>query len=98
MAADLEAAGSAAEVAPVAQGAFWDAEEAAGFLEGEQVVAGVLAWAWGVGLCGHGVLLGWFRRRSMTVVVVLAAVVVVFAAVVVVLAAVVVVFAALVVA
>ena len=41
VAADLEAAGSGAEVAPVAQGAFGDAEEGAGFLEGEHLVAGV---------------------------------------------------------
>jgi len=33
VAADLEAAGAGAEVAPVAQGAFGDPEEVAGFLE-----------------------------------------------------------------
>src|SRR4051794_25622114 len=59
VAADLEAAGSGAEVAPVAQGAFGHAEETAGFLEGEHLVAGVLAGSWGVGLCGHvGLLVG----------------------------------------
>ena len=57
VAADLEAAGSGAEVAPVAQRPFGHAEVAAGFLEGEHVVAGVLAGSWGVGLCGHGGLL-----------------------------------------
>ena len=39
--ADLEAEGSGAEVAPVAQGDCGDPEEAAGFLEGEHLVAGV---------------------------------------------------------
>src|SRR5680860_648138 len=41
VAADLEAAGPAAEVAPVAEGAFGDAEEGAGLLEAEHLVAGV---------------------------------------------------------
>lgn len=57
MAADLEAAGSGAEVAPVAQRPLGHAEVAARFLEGEHVVAGVLAGSWGVGFCGHGGLL-----------------------------------------
>src|SRR6266508_3356332 len=39
VAADLEAAGSGAEVAPVAQGALGDPEVGAGFLEGVHVVA-----------------------------------------------------------
>ena len=43
MAADLEAARAAAEVAPVAERPLGDSEEAAGFLEGEHLVAGVLA-------------------------------------------------------
>jgi len=38
---DLEAAGSGAEVAPVAQGAFRDAKEVASFLEREHLVARV---------------------------------------------------------
>jgi len=41
VAAEFESAGSGAEVAPVAQGAFWAAKEPAGFLEGEHLVAGV---------------------------------------------------------
>jgi hypothetical protein len=71
VAADLEAARPGAEVAPVAQGAFWDAEEDAGFLEAEHLVAGVLPGSWGVGLCGHLELLvdGFdvVRRRSWLV-------------------------------
>ena len=47
VAADLEASRSAAEVAPVAQGAFGDAEEEAGLLQGEHLVAGVAARVWG---------------------------------------------------
>ena len=54
VAADLEAAGSAAEVAPIAQRAFGDAEEGAGFLEGEHLVAGVAARVADGGLSGHG--------------------------------------------
>jgi hypothetical protein len=42
VAADLEAAGPSTEVAPVTQRAFRDAEEAAGLLEAEHLVAGVL--------------------------------------------------------
>jgi hypothetical protein len=41
VAADLEAARSRAEVAPVAQGPFGDSKEGAGFLEAEHLVAGV---------------------------------------------------------
>src|SRR3954451_17184916 len=66
VAADLEAAGPGAEVAPVAQGAFGDAEEGAGFLEAEHLVAearrraGVLV---GVALgCGHGGVPRWSMR------------------------------------
>src|SRR5215208_5286991 len=57
VAADLEAAGSGAEVAPVAQGALGDPEVGAGLLEGEHLVAGVRAGAVLVGVdrrCGHG--------------------------------------------
>jgi hypothetical protein len=71
VAADLEAAGSGAEVAPVAQGAFGYAEEDAGLLEAEHLVAGVRTGSWGVGLCGHAELLvdGFddVRRRSLLV-------------------------------
>src|SRR4051812_40982332 len=51
---DFEAARSAAQVAPVAEGAFGDPQEAAGFLEGEHLLAGVAARVGDGGLSGHG--------------------------------------------
>src|SRR5680860_1331860 len=68
VAADLEAAGPAAEVAPVAEGAFGDAEEGAGLLEAEHLVAGVpgrAAVVVGVDQRrGHGVLLDGSTRAG----------------------------------
>src|SRR6266508_700144 len=64
VAADLEAAGSGAEVAPVAQGALGDPEVGAGFLEGEHVVAVVLDGPVLSGVdrgCGHGGAPQWIR-------------------------------------
>lgn len=59
VAADLEAAGSGAEVAPVAQGAFGDTKEAAGFLEAEHLVA-LVGLIDGQVVGGvRGLLLGW---------------------------------------
>src|SRR6187431_1569117 len=58
VAADLEAAGSAAEVAPVAKGAFRDTEEVAGLVEGEHLLAGVAPRVRDGGLGGHGMTPG----------------------------------------
>ena len=58
VAADLEAAGSAAEVAPVAKRAFGNTEEVAGLVEGEHLLAGVAARVRDGGLGGHGMTPG----------------------------------------
>src|SRR6266545_7134251 len=68
VAADLEAAGAGAEVAPVAQGSFGDAEDAAGLLEAEHLLAQVLRRAVvvvRVHQCrGHGRAPCWSMRPS----------------------------------
>lgn len=69
MAADLEAARAGAEVAPVAQGALGDAEEDAGLLEAEHLVAEARRRAaGGVGVelsCGHGVVVAGRRGQAV---------------------------------